>query len=140
LSKAITSEFIKFYFIVFRYIDELDQTDFTDIEAKRVIKNFKKSLNNRNKKNKDFKKVAVAASVLILSVSLLASNSGGLAWASINIFVSNMASFMGLDENLDKYSTVVNKEITKDGITVNLNEVILDDKFLVVSTIVKNAF
>jgi hypothetical protein len=115
-------------------LDELDQNDFTDIEVKRVKKNFKKSLNNRNKKNKNFKKVAVAASVLILSVSLLASNSGGHAWASINIFVSNMASFMGLDENLDKYSTVVNKEITKDGITVKLNEVILDDKFLVVST------
>lgn len=114
-------------------LDKLDKDDFTDIESKKIKKNFRKSIKKRDK-HYNLKKFVIAASVIVLSVSFLSSSIGGQIWANIAIVTKDMASILGINNDIDKYSTIVNKEITKHGITVKLNEVILDDDELIVSS------
>lgn len=53
--------------------------------------------------------------------------------ASINSLVYSLSELLGIKKDLAPYSTVIGKSITKKGITVTLNDVILDDTTLMVS-------
>eukprot|EP00831_Metopus_contortus_P012535 TRINITY_DN15040_c0_g1_i5.p1 TRINITY_DN15040_c0_g1~~TRINITY_DN15040_c0_g1_i5.p1 ORF type:complete len:138 (-),score=32.45 TRINITY_DN15040_c0_g1_i5:78-491(-) len=49
-------------------------------------------------------------------------------------FSQDISSFLGIEKSLDDYKTVIKKAVTDNGITVQLNEVILDDNELIIST------
>lgn len=111
-------------------IDEYKKEDFNDIEKKKLKNNFSKSIN----KNKSYKiNIAVVAIALILVVGLLGTDAGAQVLSKVS---EDIASFNGLERNLDSYKTVINQPITDNGITIQLNEVILDenDKQLIIST------
>lgn len=114
-------------------LEELDRDGFSDLETKKLKKNFKKTINKRDQ-YRPYKKLAVAASVLLISASVFGTGFGDKVWANIVIATKDMASIMGVNNDLDSYSKVVNKEITKNGVTVKLNEVILDEDEIIVST------
>lgn len=53
--------------------------------------------------------------------------------ASVNAFVYSLSELLGIKKDLEPYSTVVGRSITKNGTTVTLNDVILDDTVLMIS-------
>ena len=115
---------------------EIDLSGYThqelaEMEKKRMINHVKKSI---KKNNPVYKKYVAAASIALLMIGLLTTNLGNTVWAHANGIVYDITSFLGIEKDLDKYKTVVNKSITQDGLTVQLNEVILDSDELVVST------
>ncbi|MCY6369381.1 DUF4179 domain-containing protein [Clostridium ganghwense] len=115
-------------------LNEYDIEDFSDIEKAKIKKNFKKSIRN---KNTLYKKGAIIASIAILSIGLVGSNLGNQVWACANTIVYDIASHLGIEKSLDEYKTVIDKSITNNGITIKLNEVILDKDELIISSIRK---
>ncbi|WP_276619489.1 DUF4179 domain-containing protein [Syntrophomonas wolfei] len=108
--------------------DKYDMT-LTKAETKKMKSNFKKSINSSA-----YKKAVSVAAAVILTVGILGTPLASYAYENVNLIVSNIASYLGIEKNLDDYSTVVNQAITRDGLTIQLNEVILDTDQLVVST------
>ena len=73
---------------------------------------------------------------MALTVTLFGTNVGAEALTRVLKIagVEDIASFMGIQKNLDDYKTVINKVITNNGVTVQLNEVILDGNELTISS------
>lgn len=112
-------------------LSEMKKEDFTEIERKKAMKKFRKS----SSKNRGYKKYAGVAVVFMISAGTLGSIP---TFATINPVAHSIADFLGIEKNLDSYTTVINKAVTKGNITVQLNEVILNEKELIVSTTITN--
>lgn len=95
---------------------------------------FIKSLSN--KKSKKFNKNIVAATIL---VALVVTAFGSIFIAAVKLTMFDIKNYLGVNSNLDEYSTVVNEAISKNGITIQLNEVILYKDEIIVSTTIKSA-
>ncbi|WP_053955005.1 DUF4179 domain-containing protein [Inediibacterium massiliense] len=109
---------------------EYDEEALTDIERKHLKKAFKKSIKN---KNHSYKKYMATALIGLLAIGFLGNNIEGTVWANIHALAYDIAGFLRIEKNLDEYKTVLNQSITKKGVTIKLNEVILDHNELVVS-------
>ncbi len=110
-------------------INNYDKEELNDIEKKRIKNNIKKSIKSKH----TYKKAVSIAATAVISIGLLSTSFGSYAYAGINSFFYDIASVLGIEKNLDEYKTVVNQSITKNEITVQLNEVILDNDELIVS-------
>ncbi|EKQ51556.1 MULTISPECIES: DUF4179 domain-containing protein [unclassified Clostridium] len=113
-------------------LDIYEKEDFNDIEKRRIKANFR----NSAVKNKSRKRTLIAAGmVLALTITFFGTNVGASALSKVLELpgIKDIASLLRIDKNLDEYKTVVNKSITENGITVQLNEVILDENELTVS-------
>lgn len=112
-------------------LEQYKKDDFNDIEKKNLKVKFRKSINSKKLYKRN---IAVAAAVaLVLTVGILGSNASVYATRVSNIIGRDIGSLLGIQKNLDEYKTVVNKSVTNKGITVKLNEVILDGNQLNVS-------
>ncbi|WP_315168058.1 DUF4179 domain-containing protein [Metaclostridioides mangenotii] len=101
---------------------------------KELIKSTVKS--KLNKVNNKYKKVLVASiSVLVIAGGLFTFRQP--VYANIYKVMYDIKNALGLEFNLDEYKTVVGKSISKNGLTITLNEVILDEDELIVSTTYK---
>lgn len=114
-------------------LEELEKEGFNDIEKRRIKKKFKETI-HKNKKNKG---VAVAVAAGVLAVTLFGTNIGNEAIANIRLMAFDIGNYLGTNKDLSDYKTIVGKTITKDGVTIQLNEVILDKDELIVSTTLK---
>ncbi|WP_129595785.1 DUF4179 domain-containing protein [Anaerophilus nitritogenes] len=110
--------------------NEYDEKALTDIERKNLKKTFKKSI---RKKNYSYKKYIATALIGLLAIGFLGNNVEGTVWAHMHRIAYDIAGFLRIEKNLDEYKTVLNQSITKKGVTIKLNEVILDHNELVVS-------
>ncbi|MBN1068229.1 DUF4179 domain-containing protein [Clostridium botulinum] len=112
-------------------IDDYEKEDFNDLEKKKIKSNFKKSIS----KKKPLKRGMIAAvAIVVLTIGLFGSDIGVSALSKVSYIINNdIASFLGIERNLDEYKTVINKSITDKGITFQLNEVILDGDEMTVS-------
>ena len=112
-------------------IDEYEKEDFNDIERKKLKNNFRKSINKR-KYNKGKSIVAAALVVGVVSIGFFGTGVGAEVLGKIS---ESISTSIGIQKNLDNYNTVINKQITDNGITIQLNEVILDQvqKQLIIS-------
>ena len=112
-------------------IDEYEKEDFNDIEKKKLKNNFRKSINKR-KSNKGKSIVAAALVVGVVSIGFFGTGVGAEVLGKIS---ESISTSIGIQKNLDNYNTVINKQITDNGITIQLNEVILDQvqKQLIIS-------
>lgn len=115
-------------------LDEYEVEGFNDMEKKRLKNGFKK-LNNRKSNHK---KIIAAASVAVLAVGLLGTDLGVYATETIREVTYNIASAFNIDKDIQEYTTVVNQSVSKNGIKVTLNEVILNDDELIVSTTIRS--
>lgn len=116
-------------------LKDYKKEEFNDIEKGKMKKNFRNSI----KKKKNCKKSKIAATVAIgLIVGLFGTNPGNQVLASINIIGSDIASRLGIENDLEEYKTVVDKSVTNKGITMQLNEVVLDGNELIVSSTLKS--
>lgn len=117
-------------------LEELKKEGFNDIEKRRIKKKFKKTIHkNKNKKNKG---VAVAVAAGVLAVTLFGTNIGNEAIANIRLMAFDIGNYLGTNKDLSDYKTIVGKTITKDGVTIQLNEIILNKDELIVSTTLKS--
>lgn len=107
-----------------------------DLEKANMKKKLRPSI-NKNKVSK-VSKAKVAAVVMLLTIGLLATTYDESVLATINIISTDIATKLGINKNLDDYKTVVNKTVTDNGITIKLNEVILDGNKLIVSTTINS--
>lgn len=114
-------------------LDEYKKDDFNDIEKKLLEKNIRESIKKGSKQNTRRKVIAAATIVAVLS-GMYFGNTGAYAISKINLLSESISSFLGLEKNLEDYNTVVNKAVIDNGVTVKLNEVILDDNELIIST------
>jgi hypothetical protein len=113
-------------------LDEYKKEELDDLEKRNFKANFRKSI----KKKKYYKRNIIAAGIaIVLTVTLFGTNMGVNALTSVLEMpqVQDIASFFKIRKNLDEYKTVVNKAITDNGITIQLNEVILDGNEINVS-------
>lgn len=111
-------------------IEDYKKEDFNDLEKKRLKNKFRKSI---NKKRLNKGSIASAVAVLcVASMGLFGTDAGAQVLAKVS---ESIASSIGVEKDLDSYNTVVNKCITDNGITIQLNEVILDEsqKQLIIS-------
>lgn len=76
----------------------------------------------------------VAAAVIVVGLALFGTNLSAYAYQTTQQVIYSIAGYLGIEKNLDSYRTVLNQTQTKDGLTVQLNEVILDQDELLVST------
>lgn len=113
-------------------LEDYKKENFNDIEKKRIKVKFKKSISK-----KIFRKGSIVAAgvAIALTITLFGTNAGAeaLTKALKIVGVQDVGSFMGIQKNLDDYKTVINKAITNNGVTVQLNEVILDEDELTIS-------
>ena len=100
------------------------------IEKKNMKAKFRKSI----EKNKNYKRSYIAAGVILaVIITLFGTNLGGNALASVaKIAETDIGKFLGINKKVDEYKTVVNKAVTDNGITVQLNEVVVDGTELMV--------
>ncbi|AQR94485.1 DUF4179 domain-containing protein [Clostridium saccharoperbutylacetonicum] len=114
-------------------LDEYKKDDFNDIEKKLLKKNIRKAIKSSSKQS-NRRKVIAAAAIVVLITGMSFGNTRAYALSKINLVSESISSFLGIEKNLEDYNTVVNKAITDNGVTVKLNEVILDDNELLIST------
>lgn len=114
---------------------EFDIENYEEVSVnKELIKSKVKSkLNKRKNKSKKILAASVCGLILI----------GGLfvfrypVYANMYKVMYDIKNALGLESNLEDYKTVVGQSITKNGLTITLNEVVLDKDVLVVSTTYK---
>lgn len=111
-------------------MNNYNKEEFNDIEKRKIYNNFKKSI----KKKRSYKKIASLAATAVVSISLLGTSLGTNVYAGIHSFFYDISNMLNIEKNLDDYKTVVNKSVTKNGLTLQLNEVILDNDELIVSS------
>lgn len=114
-------------------LDEYKKEDFNDIEKESFKNNIRKSIKKSRKQNVGRKVIAAAAIIAVL-VGMSFGNTGAYAISKINLFSESISSFLGIERNLEDYNTVINKSVTDNGVTVKLNEMVLDDNELLIST------
>lgn len=97
------------------------------------VKRFSSRLTGRTSK-KNRKKIAVAAACTVFVVAGLCTTVfSQQVYAQLQSISYEIAGLLGIQNDLDPYTTVVNKSVIKGDATVTLNEVILDKDELVVA-------
>jgi hypothetical protein len=71
-------------------------------------------------------------------VALVVTAFGSIFIAAVKLTMFDIKNYLGVNSNLDEYSTVANEAISKNGITIQLNEVILYKDEIIVSTTIKS--
>ncbi|MGL5378386.1 DUF4179 domain-containing protein [Clostridium sp.] len=99
-----------------------------------------KGYNNISYKNKrNYKKILIASTLIaVFGVSVLGTISNKEVFASVKVFISHISNFLGLNNDLNEYRIEVDKSIYKDGLTVTLNEAILNKDEIIISTLIKS--
>lgn len=114
---------------------EFDIDSYEEIYVnKELIKSKVKSKLNK-RKNKSKKILAAGISGIIIIGGLFVFRQP--VYANMYKVIYDIKNALGLESNLDDYKTVVGKSITENGLTITLNEVVLDKDTLVVSTTCK---
>lgn len=90
------------------------------------------------RKNRKFKKGLISAAALALVLMGGTYLFGGSVVASVQLAIFDVESYLNINKNIEDYKTVIGRSISNDGITIQLNEVILDGDDIIVSTTLKS--
>ncbi len=116
-------------------LSEYEVYELNDIEKKQIKKRLKAKIKNRNRNSK--KKIAVIVIALGLSYIGIVSNISVLA--DIPIIGSVIEEYVNSKgKSLEDYKTIVGETEVDSGITVKLNEVVLDAGQLIISSTFKS--
>ena len=113
-------------------IDTFENIDITSTD----LKNWKQSFTSKKKaslKKHTWKKYVAAAAAFVLILGGSSAPVRQNVYAQSRQIMESLSTLLGVEEDLSPYSTVVGKSISKNGITVTLNEVILDGHSLIIS-------
>lgn len=104
-------------------LEELDNAKFSDIDKTIVKKRIIKKLS----KNNNYKKYSLIASILIISICLINKDFVSYAKEIIEDVGYKLSKALYLPYDLDDYTDVINQSITKNGIELTLNDVVLNN-------------
>lgn len=115
------------------------QTNIQDYTIEKVTELEKRGMKQMAKqcagKKRSYKKLAGVACAAILLTTFAVSAPGSMVvYAASEGIAWHISNFMGLERDLQEYATVVGTAQTDQGYTIRLNEVVLDQGSLVVST------
>lgn len=115
-------------------LSEYEKEDFNDIEKQRIKNKFRKSINSKKiKKNNNYNKYVVVASAACISLFVFSKTEiGSYANEAVTEIVYGIKEALGIKVDLTSYATNVNQSITKKGLTVKINDVILDGDELLI--------
>ena len=116
-------------------IDLYARDELTDIEMQKMKNSMKSRQKNRSGRRRVMATVACAAIAVLLIGNTAFADEIQVAAKSIAWQIGN---FLGIDKDLQDYVTVLNTSKTDKGYTITLNEVILDDNELIVSSTIKS--
>ena len=121
-------------------IDTFENIDITSNDLKTWKESFTSQKKSSVKKH-TWKKYVAAAAAFVLILGGSSAQVRQNVYAQSQQIMESLSTLLGIKEDLSPYSTVVGKSISKDGITVTLNEVLLDGNSLLISykTHVKDA-
>jgi hypothetical protein len=86
-------------------------------------------------KKKWYPSKIAAAVIVLLILTGFGSGLGGKVLASINLIGTTIEEFISYKFNsLEDYKTVIDKAITENDVTVKLNEIMLDDNQIIISS------
>lgn len=127
---------------IYDLLNEMDQ-QVEQYETENVtaeeLKSWKKAFNKKRMQGqtkhagKQFRYVAACAVLLMGCIALRNPVS-----ARMSILTYHIQELMGNTKDLSDYSTAVNKEVTKDGVTVSVGDVIIDEDCMYVAYTVKD--
>lgn len=100
------------------------------------LKNWKQSFTSKKKvsvKKHPRKKYVAAAAAFVLILGGSCAPVRQNVYAQSQQIMESLSTLLGVQEDLSSYSTMIGKSVSKKGITVTLNEVILDGHSLIIS-------
>lgn len=101
-------------------LNDYKKEQLTEMEQKKMMKKFTAK---REKKNSNYKKYVAVASLAVISFGAIGSIP---TFASTNPTMYKLANIMGINKDLDSYTTAINKPVTDGDITMELGEVLYD--------------
>lgn len=90
------------------------------------------------RKNTKFKKGLISAAALALVLMGGTYIFGNSVVASVKLAMFDIENYLKINKDIQDYKTIIGKSISNDGITIQLNEVILDGDDIIVSTTLKS--
>lgn len=122
-------------------INSYEEEKLSEIEKKKmkksVMQNLNKKENTKNRKSKKHyyqKRGLLVASVLIVAVGVLGNEK---VQGAIHLLNYGIAQGLGIEKDLASYTEVLNQAITQNGATIQLNEVILNNDELIITSTIK---
>lgn len=117
-------------------LDSYIREELEEREKVIMIDNIRQMSGNKYKsKKRRYTTIAACAMIAVLLVSTISFND--TAYASVKSIVWQISDFLGVEKNLDDYTTVIGSEVKDKGYAITLNEVILDKDQLIVSSYIK---
>ncbi len=119
-------------------VDGYDSLSMNELDKKRMQHSAKQIASaypkQQRKMNQSRKWIAAACATLMVCGIMMTDVGSAVVYAAKENVAYHISSFLGLDRNLSEYTTVLGTEQTDNGYTIRLNEVILDQNTLIVST------
>lgn len=114
-------------------LSEYEREDFNDIEKIKIKKKFRQAIGKKNLNNNHKKYISAALIALVSLITISFTPVGTYASKVISDLVFDIKAVLGVATEQEGYIKTINKSITKDDITLRLNEAILNDDELIVS-------
>ncbi|MGL5677315.1 MAG: DUF4179 domain-containing protein [Cellulosilyticaceae bacterium] len=108
-------------------IKEEDEAVFTELDKRRMKMNINKKIGNK----RGSKKGLLVASALLIGVGVLGTTP---VLAQIQMAFESIADHMNSDVSLENYATILDETVTKQGVTMGINEVILNNDEMIISS------
>lgn len=116
-------------------LDDYNQTPLDDIYKERLKRKLHKSIKNTENKFNKILKFSTAALLILCFTSFISFKINPTFATEIPVVGNLIKNITGYgNTEFDKYTSVINKTVQKDGIKVTLNEVMLDDNQLRIAT------
>lgn len=113
-------------------VEDYEIAEVSPDEMKHWKKAFKQKCNKEMSKKKHIRRyIAVAAVVLVCTLAFGPFRRE--TYAQIKTITYNVQEMLGMETDLSSYETVVGKTIVKDGLTITVNDVVMDRNEMVVS-------
>ncbi|MGL6175062.1 MAG: DUF4179 domain-containing protein [Cellulosilyticaceae bacterium] len=111
-------------------LSEYEEREMSELRKKRLLNNF---ISSKTKKGNGYKKYIVVASAAVISFGAIGTLP---TLATINPTAYKIATMLGIEKDLEGYTTVIDQPIIQNGITVGLGEVAYDkvNEELIVTT------
>lgn len=114
-------------------LNEYEKEDFNDLEKQKVKNKFRKSIKNNNSSKKSYRKYVSVASIAIISIALISQTRIGLyAQSALEDIAEIIKISLGVDNQINEYSTNIQQSVTKRKLTVKINDAILDGRELII--------
>ncbi|MBE6063207.1 MAG: DUF4179 domain-containing protein [Clostridium butyricum] len=103
----------------------------SDIEKKKYKNNIRKSIGEKVIGKRKYKGIAAAMVFVVLGTSFFGTDAGAQVIIEARESIKRV---LRVDKNIDDYETVINKCVSDNSVNIQLNEVILNNDKLIVST------